>query len=572
MGDLLDDSGGGGAPSAGKILKKGVVVEVLYGPGVFGPEMQAQLKATVGLNKEQYDRLSTAPRNSCIVRQYGEGKGTDQTTQLVFPFFPPHLCFPVKPGECVWLITPGVNELDPKESFWISRIPSTSIIDDPNYTHVPREKTTSNQPLPSSQKASGVYGLPNFSNFGDPPPSKKPILAPPTGSSDVDPPNTFNLIVEESVSYPNFTPQPVPRFSKRIGDFVIQGSNNTLISLGEDRGWKYTDTDVESRQTSNAVKHEGQELEFAGTIDIVAGRSRILPETQTAVDAEGDAPVGTGFRTIDNSREYIENDKNPLLNEFVHNPYTEGDPDFRTDAARIYVSMKTSGDMNFGLNRDETAPGVWVEGSDFVPGTPGDDSTGSDPEDATPGELETQSTPGGAESRMATGFEAAIEPIADAAYVIAKADEVRLVARKQEVDQYVVGATEINGSIRLVKEGACDEDHATICLLPDGTIQISGAKIYIGRHEDDGGRGAGPAAGNSEPYVRYSDLKTLWEEVMDELVTFCETLETNTTPGYGSPSVQIVNAAVALRTAIDTAGEGHKKNIDTVQSERIFGE
>jgi len=547
---------------AGRILKKGVVVEVIYDPTLYGPEMQEKIVAA--LNLKNADRLPTAPRNSCIVREYGEGKGTSTATMLVYPFFPPHLCFPVKPGECVWLISPGLGALDVKEAFWISRITTPGLVEDINYTHLPRGNNIVLK-LPSAVSVP-PFAVPDFTDRGA---DGKPIIVPdPKTATTLT--NEFDQIVWNSESYKNFTTQPVPKFSKRVGDFVIQGSNNTLISLGEDRGWTFTDTAIDTRAESNVVPPAG---EFAGSIDIVAGRSRYLPENATSGSVESDAPVGTGFRTTTNLRDYVENDKNPVLNTFDPNPPAEGDPDFRVDAARIYVSMKTNGDLNFGINQDTTSAGAYTAGTVFVPGTSADLTIEGDEDVVSEASTEsTLSTPGGGEERMATGFEAVIEPIADAAYIVAKADELRFIARKQVADTPVVGAAEINGSIRLIKEGVKNEDLATICLLPDGTIQISGYKIYIGRPGDDDGRDAGPGEGGSEPYVRYSDLKTLWEEVMDELTTFCETLEKNTTPGYGSPSVQVVNAAVALRTAIDTAGQGHKKNIETVASERIFGE
>ena len=66
---------------------------------------------------------------------------------------------------------------------------------------------------------------------------------------------------------------------------------------------------------------------------------------------------------------------------------------------------------------------------------------------------------------------------------------------------------EINGSVRIVKEGNKDEDLATIVLLPDGTIQISGSKIFLGRSTKDAGIGGGPGPGEMQPYVKYQELE-----------------------------------------------------------------
>ena len=80
--------------------------------------------------------------------------------------------------------------------------------------------------------------------------------------------------------------------------------------------------------------------------------------------------------------------------------------DFDVDAARIYISMKTDGDKNFSLtNEFNRLPAAIVTGS--------------------------------------------IQPVSQSAYVIAKSDEIRIIARKQVENEYypTIGNPEINGSI-----------------------------------------------------------------------------------------------------------------------------
>ena len=78
----------------------------------------------------------------------------------------------------------------------------------------------------------------------------------------LDEDEAYENIVQSSRSYTQgFKGEPVPRFSKRSPDFVLQGSNNTLISLGTDR------SSAEGTSISDSDKNE-----FSGTIDIVAGR------------------------------------------------------------------------------------------------------------------------------------------------------------------------------------------------------------------------------------------------------------------------------------------------------------
>ena len=122
---------------------------------------------------------------------------------------------------------------------------------------------------------------------------------------------------------------------------------------------------MEKRQQSNAVKFDP--IDFAGTVDIVAGRSRYLPDP-TEKMAAGGTPEGTACATTHNKRlmsdaatPQTENNKNPYPNSLPSPNPAQGDPDFVTDAARVYVSMKTSGDVNFGINQDlPLTPQIWV--------------------------------------------------------------------------------------------------------------------------------------------------------------------------------------------------------------------
>ena len=144
-----------------------------------------------------------------------------------------------------------------------------------------------------------------------------------------------------------------------------------------------------------------------------------------------------------------------------------------------------------------------------------------------------------------------------------KADEIRIIART-DVDHA------ISGSIRIIKEGAKDDDLSAIIMQPDGLLQISAREIHLGRSSADGGleEGDSDAPGTSQPYVKYKQLEDLLKAVMSDIKSFCDTVSTHTTPGYGAPSPQLNSAASTLKSAMDSR-EGEIKNIKSV---RIFGE
>jgi len=529
--DTQSSSGGGSGGS--KSLYKGVIVEFLNDPSKY---TDASLQEKYGIvegvelsEEEQLkkvanpDMLLGAPRNSCIIRIVSNGADKQSGPVVAYPFFPPHFCFPAKPGEQVWIMAEDSASLS-KMPYWLCRIPESNFVDDVNYTHSDRKNITKSELSTSekleAQSTTNENTIPTFPNGDDKSASDVSLRT----EGDVkelpfeEQDNSYDVLVSNSESYSDFQPEIVPRLTKRPGDTVLQGSNNTAIILGEDRGWVYGES-ATSAENSNAVKSESKD--FCGTIDLVAGRGRFLPSTETTKSSIGENPSETAPRLIANERldgvSYIENDKNPEANDLSLYP-PEGDPDLTRDSSRAYISMKTNGDKNFGISQESQT--------------------------------------------MATGIDSSIEDVDDSPYVVLKSDEVRIIARKDNENS-------INGSIRIVKQGSTSDDLATVVLLPDGTIQISGNKIYLGRSTTDGGAGGGPGAGESQPYVKYQDLENLWSAFMDEMSAFCDKVLTHTTPGYGAPSIQLNDAATALKSAIEAT---HKPDIATVKSERIFGE
>ena len=330
------------------------------------------------------------------------------------------------------------------------------------------------------------------------------------------------------------TMEPVPRFTKRPGDFVIQGSNNALICLGQDRGWT-AEKRPDQSETSNAwsdLNGDGfanePPPEYAGTIDIVTGRGRFY---HSAI-GDPSAKINDGIqdcqpRVIENTRGKLEVDKNPAVyaqdssgggrESLIKNRFDrpqEGDPDFLTDSSRIYVSMKTKGDTNFGIP-------------------------------------------------IASLYAAHQGTLADkeGPFIVMKSDEIRIIARKDDKRGPEGG---INGSIRIIKEGTIGDDQASIYLLPEGVVQISGSKVYIGQPN----AGGGEAAGSSEPWVKYSALQTHLQTLYANLNAFCTTLGGHVTPGSGAPSEQINSAAQALS---QQCGPMHN-DIPNLRSTRIYGE
>ena len=262
------------------------------------------------------------PRNSIVARIVSDKKGKSAPPLIFYPFFSPHLCMPVSAGEQVWIAYEEAGNAK-STGYWICRKPCEVYVDDLNYTHKDRET------LDLGQSGSDTSAMASFEgSSGDEP---DPFSFPKGGKKKKDD-NTlagedpYEAIIENSLSYTNqFIGESVPRFSKRSTDVALQGSHNTLVVLGRDRS-STADSDSDGNTDVSGL---------SGTIDIVAGRGQ---EDSTAA-----------VSSSTNSRDYEEIDKAPKVSGSGESNVNEGDPDFVNDSSRVYISMNTDGDSNFGI-------------------------------------------------------------------------------------------------------------------------------------------------------------------------------------------------------------------------------
>ena len=446
------------------IFQKAVVLEVINDPAAFRSQTDFDKRFTKE-NVDNHSFLKRAPRNSVLARTLNEGQGKrSDSVNVCLPFFPPHLCFPIKPGEHVWLISPAPIGKAAKVFYWMCRVPTWIDVDDINYTHEDRvhhykgaevdeadaaDRANDEKPKTENAEDPEMYGFPNGTAESD-------------GFTFGDSEEEYDIHVTGSLAHKSFKFEPVPRLTKMPGDMVLQGSNNTSITLGTTRGYKGgfavedTDSDrlVDEEENpleggeedliirSNATRIDPTDLEadpdrslFAAAIDIVAGRSLRTRKQGTAhaIPAE-DAVHGTGGDALDGrpfgapqikktvhvsgsrGEDLVETSKNPqgyleeVKDNQLHNPI-EGDPDFRYDASRIYITADSMPDVDFGLD-DQM--------SDLPAGALAVDGEGE-------GEPATH----------------------EGASIVVKSDHVRIIARK---DPDTAKDPKVNGSIRIIKE------------------------------------------------------------------------------------------------------------------------
>ena len=240
-------------------------------------------------NKELIDLV---PRNTILAFPQDEGKMDGNNNPTIFlPFFPPHLCFPVKPGEHVWVFYDYINEQ--KFGFWLFRKPGYRQLDDINFTALNRVTPVEKQNQIYNKEIEPAKGEENFLSVAA-------YSFPKSSVSSL----SSDEIVSDSVAYRReFIGEPVPRYTKKCGDLVLQGSNNTLITLGTDRSYlsddlgdkkvlfgdpgsvytAVTDSEDNDTQDTNFISQDNIKLdskenvstfkpELAGAIELVVGR------------------------------------------------------------------------------------------------------------------------------------------------------------------------------------------------------------------------------------------------------------------------------------------------------------
>jgi len=443
-------------PDSVQIIQRAVVVDTLNNLALRDDEYLAKLKEAVS-NPED---LEIAPRNSIVAKISGQGKGRTDTPGVVcFPFFSSHIRLPIKAGEQVWLIfeTPSNPET---RGFWVSRIHEPAHVEDSNYTHGDRRSDPTNPKAAEEEDADGKpmeEKLPSFHNGLDrfeEDDEKFTLLEQ----------DRFEKIFTETAEVNEFVIEPVPRYTSRPGDLVLQGSHNSTIVLGTARGYKEDDT-VDNAKTNAQL--EEPIAPGLGAIDIVAGRGGFPGDTPGYIDMEkakslsgeddpntGKTPERTEPQVAMNSRKSFETNKNPnMLDDEKSNTQVnvaEGDPDFFMDASRVQLTMKSEGDTNFNLK---------------YPGFAGASVTDEKP------------------------------------YIVMKTDEVRIVGRQE-------------GSVRIIKEGATGDNQCVITMLADGTVAIDAKKIIIGDGRDEQvyiGEGA------TEPIFKGKELQAALDLLADFL-------------------------------------------------------
>ena len=326
----------GGAPTFVRM----VILEVISDPGIIDTPKLTHWEHNLFVSNIKY--ASVAPRNSIIAKRIlGNGAAASEKTMVLYPFFPPHMAFPAKPGEHVWAIFENpdakVNEL----GYWMCRIVGPHFVEDLNYSHSDRQFDPSFVPGIADifeGTDDPKYEFPNgvIDQTDD---GQRFIVGSTATISGADE-KAYETLLKETEAAKIMKYESVPRYRKRPADLAWEGSNNQLIVFGTDRVGPIADYDDDPDKGKQPKPHDGDNTneDKAGMIDIVVGRGQTDKTAGKAVDNSiGKKEVGKSKKDL------VEN---------------EGDPDFVADRSRIYIANQTPVDKNFGLDKYNASKAV----------------------------------------------------------------------------------------------------------------------------------------------------------------------------------------------------------------------
>jgi hypothetical protein len=312
------------------IFLRYVVEEVIFSPKLLNDDELSVINQRIGyIDNILYAKGKILPRNTIIAKEIRDVNRDNDTraakSRILLPFFSSHLAMPCKPGEHVWVIYEDVMNQQGL-GYWVSRVVGFDHIDDVNHSHFPRNDDVSF----SSQRELGSVPRYHFKNGNFIEVIDRETQNPGTrldfffvkSKEKQNPDNVYEDILFTSTATKATVKEPVPRFKKRPGDLALEGSNNSLIVLGNERSF-VTDATVSSAEVLDDIK------DSAGTIDMVVGRG----STQQTMG-----------KIVNNDLKFDELDKFALNVQAK-----EGDPDFNSDRSRILLSQRTLPDAKFSI-------------------------------------------------------------------------------------------------------------------------------------------------------------------------------------------------------------------------------
>jgi len=295
------------------------------------------------LQVSNWKYASILPRNTIIAQRILNNQIRFSQPIFLFPFFPSHISFPCKPGEMVWAMFEDPSAKVKEIGYWFCKITEPHFVDDVNHTHHARQLDSSFVSFTKDKyelQENPVYDLTNGVAVKDSDGSRRV-------RENTEIIEGSESVFEEKLRFSDASKmtqyEAVPRFRKRPGDVVLEGSNNSLIVLGTDRTGPAVNYDPlnpneKSYGIINKIDLQSNDLSgSAGSIDMVVGRG--------TTERTGGKVANTV--SVTNDHDVIKQELGKSKKELSQD---EGDPDFVNDRSRVLISQRTNPDTNFGID------------------------------------------------------------------------------------------------------------------------------------------------------------------------------------------------------------------------------
>jgi len=305
-----------------------VILDTVFDPTSVDEKKLSYWEHTIGVANMQFAKV--LPRNTVIARRVLDATSSaTESPMFLFPFFPPNLALPCQPGEHIWVMFEAPGSIQTDLGYWFCRITEPGFVEDVNHVHSPRAYDPSFHPGikdvyegkddPKYEFRNGRAATKDGERYTEPESATLP-------GDD----KAYETLMKDTDAGKLMKYEAVPRYRKRPGEFVLEGTNNALISVGRDRVGpvaKYSDDAKKGKVPS--LPDEDDPSDGSGSIDLVAGRGQTDKTLgKTVTNSIGKKELAKAHKDVSN---------------------TEGDPDFKNDRSRVLISQHTLPDKNFEI-------------------------------------------------------------------------------------------------------------------------------------------------------------------------------------------------------------------------------
>lgn len=513
----------------------GVVIDVISNPKIYFSNINRRksVEATLSNDDQNLNIIDKTPKNSIICQIIDLGQNEYNNNQVIcFPFFPPHLSLPIKPSEHVWIVKETTGDIS--RYYWMCRKHSAYHVDNLNLnTHEREVGIYDSIEEYKNTKTKIKHEISRINNFDFP-----GLLRSSSGLPSLHP----ESILEKSYAFKTgMTTEPVPELTKDCGDLILQGSNNAIIHLTQEK-FSYDTENFKIRQPKktfagtdelNDIKQERKPLSPA--IDICIARKKkelnsakafadIRNTEEKLADAEnlaGEEPSALGLTKVESEGiHFVKNFKTDAtqtsyeinkMPEYIDELQAEYDInqdydiDIKNCGARIYLSNNCDIDDVFNIGNSDEAEEIIFKrygGETFS----------------------------------------------------AYSKHTRLVS---------------DGTFRIVNSFETEEKSGSTYIEIDeaGRVSIGSLKGNIG---SEGG------VSGMQPFVKGSELEALLQRLIDEITGMIQNIndnfQANSSPGFGGPNLVLSAILPPLLSSRKINFEKIREDLNKFKSTLIRGE